>query len=223
MDDELRLSRLDNAFAFAPEPTYEDLFALDGHARALGYSLRFIDRGRTIGEIQETLRSVGPSAFLRQVPISEDMSLKASPAEAAHFISERLTRLEPLNELLIVDPYMFTKSRAKDAERYAQEAQALLSPLLSSAAVLRFVVSPANTSHAVRDELLQSLQRSHAELSLVVLESDDFHDRFWIADRVRGIVMGTSLNGIGRRIFLIDALSNADLKAVLDEVDAIVQ
>ena len=223
MDDELRVAGRQNTFAFAPEPTYEDLFTLDHQARALGYSLRLVNRGRTLGEIQDTLRTVGPSAFLRQVLVAEDISPKAPPLEAARFISARLARLEPQAELLITDPYMLTKTREKDAEQYAQDAHALIAPLLSSAVMLRLVVSEANTSEAVRDALLEKLRSGNPELRVDVVESDDFHDRFWIADRARGIVMGTSLNRIGRRIFLIDALSDTDVKAVLDEVDAIVR
>lgn len=55
-----------------------------------------------------------------------------------------------------------------------------------------------------------------------MVESNDFHDRFWIADRARGLVIGTSLNKIGSRIFFVDQLSGSDVKAVLAEADPII-
>jgi hypothetical protein len=42
--------------------------------------------------------------------------------------------------------------------------------------------------------------------------TDQFHDRFWIdAENKNGIVMGTSLNGIGKKIALVDQLSSSDV------------
>jgi hypothetical protein len=51
-----------------------------------------------------------------------------------------------------------------------------------------------------------------------VVRSRSFHDRFWIADRSRGTILGASLNKIGSRIFFIDALSDQDVGAVLSEL-----
>lgn len=48
--------------------------------------------------------------------------------------------------------------------------------------------------------------------------SKNFHDRFWIADRERGLIIGSSLNKIGSKIFLIDRLSEADVAAIVAEI-----
>lgn len=56
---------------------------------------------------------------------------------------------------------------------------------------------------------------------LLRIVSNDFHDRFWIADHARGIVVGTSLNQIGSKIFLVDELSKRDINAILDEPKAL--
>lgn len=52
-----------------------------------------------------------------------------------------------------------------------------------------------------------------------VVHSSDFHDRFWIADRKRGVIVGTSLNKIGRKVFFVDALSTSDTTDVVAEVE----
>lgn len=49
-------------------------------------------------------------------------------------------------------------------------------------------------------------------------DSSDFHDRFWLLNGERGIVVGTSLNGIGNKIFLIAPLEHDDVKIIMDEV-----
>ena len=48
--------------------------------------------------------------------------------------------------------------------------------------------------------------------------SYDFHDRFWIADRKKGFYTGTSINGIGKRISLINLLSEEDVEIIIDEL-----
>jgi len=51
--------------------------------------------------------------------------------------------------------------------------------------------------------------------------SDVFHDRFWIADEVRGVFVGTSLNGIGRRYAIIDYLQQRDVVDIVQRYDQI--
>ena len=40
----------------------------------------------------------------------------------------------------------------------------------------------------------------------------DFHDRFWIAGRSKGLCCGTSFNGVGKRISCINTLSEGQEK-----------
>lgn len=48
--------------------------------------------------------------------------------------------------------------------------------------------------------------------------SDDFHDRFWIADRARGVVVGASLDGLGSKLFFIDELKRSDASSIMEEL-----
>ena len=41
-----------------------------------------------------------------------------------------------------------------------------------------------------------------------------FHDRFWIADKTRGVFVGTSLNGIGKRYSIADYLREEDVREI---------
>ncbi|MBZ5763059.1 hypothetical protein LAV84_26320 [Rhizobium sp. VS19-DR104.2] len=46
--------------------------------------------------------------------------------------------------------------------------------------------------------------------------SDEFHDRYWLdIDSAKGIVVGTSLNGIGKKISMIDYATSADSMEIL--------
>ena len=52
-----------------------------------------------------------------------------------------------------------------------------------------------------------------------IIWNDDFHDRFWIADRKKGFYTGTSINGLGKRITLINLLSKDEVKIIIDELN----
>ncbi|MNL06832.1 hypothetical protein D3C87_1274810 [compost metagenome] len=46
--------------------------------------------------------------------------------------------------------------------------------------------------------------------------TDDFHDRYWIdVESTKGVMVGTSLNGIGKKIAMIDYASSADSREIV--------
>lgn len=46
--------------------------------------------------------------------------------------------------------------------------------------------------------------------------SEDFHDRYWIdVETTKGIMMGTSLNGIGRKVSMIDYANSTDSRDIV--------
>lgn len=96
-----------------------------------------------------------------------------------------------------------------------------MSPALRKGQHITAIVSPSGTDAKVRAAVEAELHSRAQDLTISVVESEDFHDRFWIADRARGLIVGTSLNKIGSRIFFVDELSDSDVAAVLAEVDLI--
>ena len=65
-------------------------------------------------------------------------------------------------------------------------------------------------------DLRRQLGRTEREIKLVLRTSENFHDRFWIADRSRGLFVGTSPNGIGKRYALADYMDADDVKTIVD-------
>ena len=58
--------------------------------------------------------------------------------------------------------------------------------------------------HAVFEKVVPGVQIKDAV-------TDKFHDRYWIdADTTRGVIVGTSLNGIGKKVSMIDYASPGD-------------
>lgn len=209
-----------NSFRFVPDISHRDLLKVAGFAKQLGYDMKWQELGYTLEEVQKRLRDEGPSAFLQLVRLQEDISPKVPPQQAIHYVAERLEQLAPRDELLITDPYLFTGSAKKDLENYARSVALIIAPLLARGAKLVTIVDRDQTHPDVQDAVLAELVSARADTNFQVVRSKDFHDRFWIADRCRGVIMGTSLHKIGSKIFFMDTLSDSDVAAVLREADA---
>jgi len=184
--------------------------------RDLGYEFLFRPADYSLEEVQSILRETGPSAFLDNTSLAHDISPRAPLPAVEDFISARLARLAPTTELVIVDPYFFPSRPHPSVEEYAASVGRLVSPLLNERVKLTVVVDQPDSG--VQAAVERVLASARSPLAMKVVRSKNFHDRFWIADRSRGTILGSSLNKIGSRIFFIDALSDQDLGAVLSEL-----
>lgn len=207
-----------NSYQFDPPAYHEDVLKICGFAEELGYRFLFRNAGYTLEEVKARLAEQGPSAFLNVVRLQEDISPKAPPPTAEEFLTKRLALLAPESELLIIDPYFFTYARRNDADDYAASVARIVAPLLNEQTHLRLVADPNASHQVVRVAVGAALRAAIPNLEIEVIESRDFHDRFWIADRERGLIVGTSLNKIGSKVFLVDKLSASDVNAVLGEL-----
>ena len=122
-------------------------------------------------------------------------------------------------DLVIVDPYFFAPTR--DAA-YPQLVQQVLQPLLPTLRNLS-IVTLANKPKRkkVVDQtsvvaVANALVSASPNLNFVHKTSNDFHDRFWI-DPIggKGLIVGTSLNGLGKKYALVDHLNQADAADVI--------
>ena len=207
----------DARFEIRPHPTYRDLMRINDLVNELGYKMPFSMKQYSLEDVQEKLRSEGPQAFLRYVRLQEDISPKAPLKSASAFVAERLARLAPTTELVIVDPYLFPPRAKLGKEEYAAFLAELVAPILEAGATVRCIVnstSNARIESATR-ELLETLVPG---IALEVQRSDDFHDRFWIADESRGVVVGASLNGLGSKLFFIDELKSSDVSSIMKKL-----
>jgi hypothetical protein len=215
-EDDFRHEGASNSFMFDPDPRHEDILTLADRAEELGYRLLFREAGYSLEEVQSTLHEQGPDAFLGIKRIQEDISPKAPLPTVEQYLAQRLARLAPQSELIITDPYFFPSRPRPSTEAYAASVARLVSPLLVDGVNLTVVVDRPDQS--VLEAVERALKDARPTLNMTVVQSNDFHDRFWIADRTRGAVLGTSLNKIGSRVFFIDSLSDGDVSAIMAEL-----
>lgn len=210
-----------NSFQFEPPLTHEDAMSIHDRARDLGYEMLFRRADYSMEAVQVQLEERGPSSFLNMTWIQEDISPKAPAPTAELRMANRLRKLAPASSLIITDPYLFTSNRKNDSAEYAASVATMIEPALSTGLHITAIVDPRASDPSVQAAIEAELNARGTDLRISVVRSRDFHDRFWIADRDRGLIIGTSLNKIGGRIFFVDELSAADVSAVLHEVDDI--
>lgn len=128
--------------------------------------------------------------------------------EKADVFSRNLNKIGSNNsELIIVDPYLFTT----DALDYCNLLSKIIQKSNSKA-----VIVITDKCHCKNSSL--QIVTNNVEASIDLKFSSDFHDRFWIANRTKGICSGTSLNGVGKRISLINEMADEDVKEVVEEL-----
>lgn len=112
-----------------------------------------------------------------------------------------------INELIIVDPYIFYSTQ----DDYCQMLASILGR--SGARTIIIVTDQRNYKQASCDKISKKANKIMDKRF-----NDDFHDRFWIVNRKQGFYTGTSFNGVGKKISLINMIPDDDVMDIIDEL-----
>ena len=116
-------------------------------------------------------------------------------------------------ELIITDPYLFKESKnKKEDDEYCNILAKII--MKAEAKSIRVITNYRNYNNDIHKKIENKLTQD-----IKIIWNDDFHDRFWIADRKKGFYTGTSINGLGKRITLINLLSKDEVKIIIDELN----
>jgi hypothetical protein len=160
----------------------------------------------------------GLTSLMNQVQIGEALLPQASGPATANLYSvlkRYMDRLAPKRSLTFIDPYFFA---AKDAPGFASILAQVLPQSVVALKQVHVVRDSRKDSPRVEAEVRARLSGLNSTLTIAVHDSADFHDRFWIVDGDRGLFVGSSLNGIGKRVCLVDFMVSQDVQAVLAEL-----
>ncbi|KJV05753.1 hypothetical protein [Methylocucumis oryzae] len=126
--------------------------------------------------------------------------------------------LTPAEKLIIIDPYFYTKDGLADATITLTE---IITPILDQIDHITVVYNKGNSYS--QEYIKQAINaKAGREIHFNNIKSSKFHDRFWINPITKtGIVIGTSLNGIGKKIALIDRISPSDVETLLENVNSL--
>ena len=116
-------------------------------------------------------------------------------------------------ELIITDPYLFKESKnKKEDDEYCNILAKII--MKAKAKSIRVITNYRNYNNDIHKKIENKLTQD-----IKIIWNDDFHDRFWIADRKKGFYTGTSINGLGKRITLINLLAKDEVKIIIDELN----
>lgn len=111
------------------------------------------------------------------------------------------------NELIIVDPYFFSSCQ----NAYCDLLASILNR--SKAKTIIIITDKKNYNKKSFNKI-----STKTNMTLNIKYSNYFHDRLWIAGRKKGFYTGTSFNGIGKKISLLNMLPEDDVKVIVDEL-----
>ncbi|AMO94388.1 hypothetical protein CFter6_1686 [Collimonas fungivorans] len=131
--------------------------------------------------------------------------------EIENIVVEFLSSLKGVRNLLIIDPYFF-KCAADIAS--LELFKRIVAEISENLEKVTFITN--GSGMVGKSNVFDALKSVKSSVEVSDVKTDEFHDRFWIdPDTNKGIVMGTSLNGIGKKIALVDKLQNHDVKEIL--------
>jgi hypothetical protein len=132
-----------------------------------------------------------------------------SPTKVSVF-HEFFESLQAINasKLTIIDPYLFPS-------RYDTDYPDLLVEIIGYFTSLTEIlfVTQSNYNATLYQQVLSRITCTPS-----IQTNNDFHDRCWIIDDSKGLLVGSSLNGIGKRHSLITKLDDTDVTDILNEL-----
>lgn len=147
---------------------------------------------------------------------SDSLGLLVAPGGRDAGIKEIRDFTKNSEKLIIIDPYIFS-GKSSQAKKIAEDFARTARLAENTPKNIRVIYNPEK----VTKEVKRAIEKSAKEygVTLTSIGTEEIHDRIWISDRSRGLVVGTSLSGLGKRVaFLLD-LPKADLDAILDFLD----
>jgi hypothetical protein len=169
---------------------------------------------------KQLIMEKGPSYVLLLERLQEAVLPKTGTRDTRDLLirvlSNQLQALSPSKDLIIVDGYFFSTGSCDEAD-YLDMFREIFGPVVPKIEDVRFITKP-KYDRTLYQSIEQVLTGLNPHINISHKTTDDFHDRFWIVDKTRGLFVGTSLNGIGRRYALTDYMRDDDIVAIVKDL-----
>ena len=193
-------------------PSHELLLAIDDRLKVAGYELRLTSESSyAFDQTARGIREKGITHFISAIPLQEAVLPDNTPREElTDLLRYMVSNIQASDELLLIDPYLFPSNPDSDYVAYLGR---VFSTAIGSIKRLDVATLPSR-NRTIQADFLAMVSSVKPGVVTSFKYTCAFHDRFWIADKTRGIFVGTSLNGIGRRYALTDYLREEDAKEI---------
>jgi Cdc6-like AAA superfamily ATPase len=128
---------------------------------------------------------------------------------------KHLSEIDGINySITIIDPFLFPVN-------YNNQYVHLITEIfrLNNSNKITIITNQSNFNQELYERIKSNLTQ---ELNIIF--NPEFHDRIWLnMEKNKAFFLGSSLNGIGNKICLIDKLNDADSKDIIDYINAALQ
>jgi len=168
--------------------------------------------------LKQILLEKGVTSILSQQLLTEEVLPDGTPRNAViDTLKYKLNRCNPNNTLHIIDPYLYPQNYDPN---YISDFVEIFRDAIKACNHIK-ICTLQNRNTNLEQQIESQIQNINPQTSIEKKYSNVFHDRFWIADEERGIFVGTSLNGIGRRYAVVDYLQEEDAKEIVKRYNQI--
>lgn len=146
----------------------------------------------------------------------EDVTSKSMDInELESVILKFISHLNGAEQILIVDPYLYCLDSENDLfEKSIRTISGKVKRVI-------LITSPRHIKNKI--DIDNKIRTILPGIIIDNFTTDDVHDRFWIGTDIgKGIVMGTSFNGIGKKLALVDRISENDIDNIVKEIEKII-
>ena len=210
---------LKTIYFIEPPPDGDYLINLAQKLSSDGYSLSYIDKEIFLTtEIKQVLLDKGITSILSQQLLPEEVLPDSTPRNAViDILKYKLNRCNPNDSLHIIDPYLYPSNYDQD---YIADFVEIFKASIKACNHIK-ICTLQNRNSNLEQQIENQIHTINPQISIEKKYSNVFHDRFWIADNERGVFVGTSLNGIGRRYAVVDYLQEEDAKEIVNRYNQI--
>jgi hypothetical protein len=159
------------------------------------------------------ITTYGFTSYINRELILEDIVQKTDKKDKiVEIMKSFLDEIKIDKDLIIIDPYLFSETKDNS---YVDFLMLILSDYLSRLEKI-ILITNAKVDEQLKNIIEDRIKKINQEIDIQHFKSDDWHDRFWISNTSeKGILTGTSLNGLGKRYAIIDRLAEVDVKAII--------
>lgn len=169
-----------------------------------------------LNEIEDYILEHGVSSLLTLTPIFESLIAKGTtPNKIIAFLHRYLDKVDIDDELIIIDPYFFASTNDINYTQTIFDVLERYLPVINNL----IIITDNRIDDSIKSSIEAKLISGKSTLRIIHKITNNYHDRFWISNnREKGIITGTSLNGLGRKFALIDRLNITDVREIIDSL-----
>lgn len=172
-------------------------------------------------EIIDYIVEHGFTDFVTIGALNEDVVRAGTPQnKIIQLFQKYLDKTDIDNELIILDPFFFAPTTIAN---YPDMIESILVKYLPTIDIIKIITTAkmSKIDNVLKAQIESKLKTHKPTLQIYHTMTWDYHDRYWIScNREKGVVSGTSLNGLGNKLALIDRLNTSDVRDIISALQA---